>query len=460
MGGACGLHVNGRIEAERATFTSLSNDGRWSGIVINGTGEFSDCNVSYGGIIANGSISVNNCNILYSGYNNTPNIDITGGSCLIKNCTIGSSSSYGIRIKAQNATILYSKIINNQTGILFEGGSLFLRKSLLDNQININNSSNSLVDARENYWGLYPVDTERLIRNPGAILYLPCLLSPETKPRGTPTSPSLPSWSKKTSNTSSHLLDIDNGFVVGDEGIILKQNGTTFEKISIPSTLTLFGLSFISTKTGWVVGENGSVFKTTDGNSFYKQEIPTKLDLYSASFINENKGCIVGERGVILTTEDGENYSLAISPVSTSLFKIQLLDERYGFAVGENAILKTQDGGKTWSNIEKGTKTYLSLFFINPKEGWVVGEAGTILHTIDGGINWETQQSPKNTLFDISFYKGILLCVGNNGIILQSLDYGKTWNIISSGLPFSILSISEFFATTENGGIFQYPSIE
>jgi photosystem II stability/assembly factor-like uncharacterized protein len=455
----CRLYVKGSITGELATFTALNQQEKWSGIVINGTGEFNDCDILYGGLIVNGNISLNDCTILYSGYGNTPNIDITDGSCLITNCLIGSSSSYGVRIKAKT-TILYSKIINNQTGILIEKGPLFIRKSLFDNPININNSSDSIVDARGNYWGLYPVDTQRLIRNQGGILYLPCLLSYETKPRPTPTPLSISGWTKGTSNTSSHLLDIDKGFAVGDEGIILKQNGANWEKISTLSTSTLFSLSFISTNTGWVVGENGSVLKTGDGNSFNKQEIPTKLNLYSVDFVNEKKGCIVGEKGIILTTEDGENYNFSISSVTSDLFKLQLLDETYGFAVGEKGvILKTQNGGKTWSNIGIGTKTYLSLFFISPKEGWVVGEEGTILHTTNGGINWEVQQSPrKNTLFDISFYKGILLCVGN-GIILRSLDYGKTWSITSSNLPFSILSISEFFATTENGGIFQYPSI-
>ena len=35
--------------------------------------------------------------------------------------------------------------------------------------------------------------------------------------------------------------------------------------------------------------------------------------------------------------------------------------------------------------------TLRSVFFIDDKEGWIVGDEGVILHTIDAGKNWERQ---------------------------------------------------------------------
>src|ERR1044071_3596896 len=34
-----------------------------------------------------------------------------------------------------------------------------------------------------------------------------------------------------------------------------------------------------------------------------------------------------------------------------------------------------------------------SVFFIDHQEGWIVGDEGVILHTIDGGKRWERQVS-------------------------------------------------------------------
>ncbi|MEW6102821.1 MAG: YCF48-related protein, partial [bacterium] len=447
-------------------FTGYSQaNGYWDGLEVYGYANLNYTNILYGGyphyakasnLYVEGRLTLNNCLI---GSSSNYGIWINNGEASIENCSF-LNNYYGVWAKNGNTTILYSKIFNNQIGILTNTGRVFIRKSLLDNPININNSSNSLLDARKNYWGTYPVDRIKLVQSPGGILYLPCLSSYEgiTNPRPAPTPPSITGWTKKSQGITSHLLDIDNGWICGDEGIVgnIEKNST----FTLASTSTFFGISFVSTNTGWVVGENGLVFKTEDGNSFYRQAIPTKLNLYGIDFTNENKGCIVGEKGIILITEDGgKNYNLAISPTNADLFKIKFLDESYGFTVGNGVILKTHDGGKAWNKAYEGTNTKLSLFFLNPKEGWVVGENGLVLHTIDGGINWETQKTPtNNTLFDISFYKGILLSTGN-GIILQSLNYGKTWNIISSGLSFSIQSIKEFLITTENGGIFQYPFI-
>ncbi len=73
-----------------------------------------------------------------------------------------------------------------------------------------------------------------------------------------------------------------------------------------PKDVYLFGVSFISRKTGWVVGEKGSIYHTTDGGKTWKQQKSgTTNHIRDVAFTDKKNGCAVCDGGVVLTTTDG-----------------------------------------------------------------------------------------------------------------------------------------------------------
>ena len=81
-----------------------------------------------------------------------------------------------------------------------------------------------------------------------------------------------PRISPSTASTSDpvrdlHFLDAGNGWVIGDDGLILRvQNGgfggfqgNTFEHLN--------GIHMLNNTTGWIVGDNGSIFRTRNSGS-------------------------------------------------------------------------------------------------------------------------------------------------------------------------------------------------
>ena len=110
--------------------------------------------------------------------------------------------------------------------------------------------------------------------------------------------------------------------------------------------------------TGWVVGGNGTILKTTDaGESWNPQTSGTSEQFYSATFTNDN------------TT---------------------------GWAVGVGGtILKTTNGGDDWTQKPSGTQSLLKsvTFADDGKVGWVVVLGGTILKTTDAGESWSRQDA-------------------------------------------------------------------
>jgi photosystem II stability/assembly factor-like uncharacterized protein len=63
----------------------------------------------------------------------------------------------------------------------------------------------------------------------------------------------------------------------------------------------LIKIRFTGPKAGWIVGERGSILRTTDaGFTWVEQENGTKASLFGLSFPDPNHGWASGERGTIL----------------------------------------------------------------------------------------------------------------------------------------------------------------
>ncbi len=140
-----------------------------------------------------------------------------------------------------------------------------------------------------------------------------------------------------------HFIDAGNGWVIGDDGLILRvQNGgfggfqgNTFEHLN--------GIHMLNGTTGWIAGDNGSIFRTRNsGGLWTKLNSGTTARLRDVHFANENTGWAVGDGGLILTTTNGgDAWTPETSGVTENLHSVFFVNPNAGYAVGANgAILK------------------------------------------------------------------------------------------------------------------------
>lgn len=100
-----------------------------------------------------------------------------------------------------------------------------------------------------------------------------------------------------------------------------------------------------------------------------------------------------------------------------------------------------------------------AVHFIDKETGFVVGNNGLLLHTIDGGENWETVEvNSIDALNDITFIGKQGWIVGGRGLILQTNDGGQRWTKQKSNSSNSLMAVhfinqSEGFAVGEEGTI-------
>jgi photosystem II stability/assembly factor-like uncharacterized protein len=159
-------------------------------------------------------------------------------------------------------------------------------------------------------------------------------------------------------------------------------------------------------KTGWIVGEDGLILKTTDGgDTWTEQDSGNPNSLFKVAVIDDQDAVAVGDNGAIVRTSDGgSHWSTVQCPKAVTLFDVTFLDKQNGWSVGEfSSIFNTTDGGQTWKLVYGGNTTdftigpFLTVIFTDPTHGVVAGLSGGTMVTSDGGKTWTAKQLPDQT---------------------------------------------------------------
>ena len=155
--------------------------------------------------------------------------------------------------------------------------------------------------------------------------------------------------------------------------------------------------------TGWVMGNAGTLFKTSNGGDLWFQQTVTGLsaNITSMSMINSNTGWIVTsnffEGRVFKTIDSGENWIEQTPLGIRELFDIQMIDENTGYICGDAALKKTTNGGENWENIINPfpLAIWYSLKIENTNDVFLASSTVSMRST-NGGSDWTYNYYPVN----------------------------------------------------------------
>ncbi len=203
------------------------------------------------------------------------------------------------------------------------------------------------------------------------------------------TTPSIPvdGASGTISNLNAvHAIDTngdglaDLGFAVGDNGTILQYNGSTWTKVTSPTTQALNSVYIVSTSEAWAVGAAGIILKW-----------------------------------------NGSSWSTFTSPTSTVLNQIVLLDTtgdgtaNAGWAVGNSGVAITYNG-TSWSSQNIGGANRFGVKMFAADDVWVVGAGGAVTHW--DGTSWT------------SFTSGVSAQLNDIAIVSRKMNPSSAWQEI------------------------------
>ena len=235
-------------------------------------------------------------------------------------------------------------------------------------------------------------------------------------------------WTRQTSGATVYLFSVDfvnerEGWAVGDKATYVRttdggkswtlaklasQEGLSADEQLLAQEPVLYDVQFLDSKTGWIVGEFGNIWHTTDGGQNWKTQQQTligegiydTLDIptfFGASFTNGSNGIVAGLETKVARTRDGgstwrfEQIDMT-EGVGDPLYQPFQFADTTAWAVGAAAVVVHQRSvGEPWLRVPVGedVNTWLrGVYFVDKNDGWVVGGFGTILHTTDGGQTW------------------------------------------------------------------------
>ena len=271
-------------------------------------------------------------------------------------------------------------------------------------------------------------------------------------------------WSAANSGTTNnlnggYLLDSGVGFVVGDAGTVVKTTdaGMTWSPLTSGTTNALHDVYFFDATQGVAVGEQGLILRTTDGGAGWQDVTSGVTDtLRSVSFSGVNGICGGDSQTILYSTDAGASWQISQSGFFGGGFTgAQMLSATVGFVGGQNSIFQpllgaSTDGGASWAfqpfYFDKNEGGGTDVFFFDQNTGVVSGTVfdgrGAIARTTDGGMNW-------STLFFDQAIQGIDFpqptsgfAAGAGGRISHSTDAGINWTDQTSGTTANLNDVS------------------
>ncbi|MCJ7424849.1 hypothetical protein MUP01_11385 [Candidatus Bathyarchaeota archaeon] len=95
------------------------------------------------------------------------------------------------------------------------------------------------------------------------------------------------------------MVSSTNGWAVGDQGTIIRWDGTHWSSASSPTTSWLNSVNMVSSGNGWAVGDSGTIIRW-NGTSWDSVASPTAQFYCSVCMVNATDGWAVGNFGTII----------------------------------------------------------------------------------------------------------------------------------------------------------------
>jgi len=236
--------------------------------------------------------------------------------------------------------------------------------------------------------------------------------------------------------------DGKTGFVVGEGGTVLRttDGGSTWKRLDSGTTKSLFKLAVLDEKTALAVGNDGIIIRTDDGGDHWKTiKSPKDIVLFDITFTDKNTGWIAAEFSTVLnTTDGGQTWNLVTGGNTADFtigpyFTINFVDPQHAVVGGLAGEMATSDdGGKTWkpSKLPDQVGAYAFAVDTNNKKMWVAGTGGRTFSEPEGGQWQEASRATFNDITDIAFSGNAGVMVGLNGTILLTDNAGEKWQAV------------------------------
>jgi hypothetical protein len=185
-----------------------------------------------------------------------------------------------------------------------------------------------------------------------------------------------------------------NCMAVGAGGVMFRWVNGAWSESESGVTADLKAGAGMPSGPAWVVGNDGTIIKTTDGNVWNRIESGTTADLYGIAELDLTNLYAVGEAGTILkSTDAGSSWIARPSGTTRTLRAVSVSksgNHTLLIAAGlGGTVLKSTDAGDSWCHLNVTTTDLYAAEAFSDLEFFVGGAGGLLLRTTNGGGSCE-----------------------------------------------------------------------
>lgn len=247
------------------------------------------------------------------------------------------------------------------------------------------------------------------------------------------------------------FVDANNGYIVGNNGLILKTTdaGTTWNIVN--TTYKVYNLNSVDFKdvaNGVVAGANGNIMITNDGGATWKEakeinkDYTNKYTINKVKFMGADKYLVAGSNGFAkLMTEDASNFTNVTPDMTETIVDVYQISASNFVLATTNSIYTSTDNGSTWEKTQATTTnanqfTSVGYYEVNDDAGfegtkanivYATGKQGTLFLSKDAGKTfYKSNENRVNSIYRLKFnnedvtkdINDIVMTDMNNGFIV------------------------------------------
>ncbi|MFH1049424.1 MAG: YCF48-related protein [bacterium] len=288
--------------------------------------------------------------------------------------------------------------------------------------------------------------------------------------------------------------DENTGWSVGLSGNIVKitnaaSDSPSFNNQISGTTSALRGVHMADVNEGWIVGDQGTILHTIDGGTNWVTQVSgTTNNLYSVQFIDKNIGYIVGNASTILRTiNGGSKWEIDTMANFENLRSVFVVDSMTAWAVGQDRSINKRfyvpdtptllspskgiedqplDLTLNWNTSDRAVSYSLQVSIASDFSSTILDESGIsstskVLSGLANGTEYFWRVCASNSggtsewseAWNITTVPAIpdspILLSPLNGAENQSLDLTLTWNASDRAVSYSLqVSTASDFSST------------
>ncbi len=208
---------------------------------------------------------------------------------------------------------------------------------------------------------------------------------------------------------------------------------------------------------GYEIDARSFFSKSTDGGSSWSKPNYTQFgrtdNLLSISFTTDNIGYLAGDNGIVYkTTNSGDVWKMV---GDTAVYKGRINGMHFftadsGIIMGSLSngisLMRTVDGGNSWQPIShSNTGTLYDYESVNSNTWIISASSGKFLRSTNGGLTFTESvvSGPTSTLYDIEkINDSTFMMCGTSGRLYKSIDSAKSFTQIGSGVAVPIYTVT------------------